>query len=243
MNSKNKGFLIATMLATAAIAGITANAQNASAAGGSRTNGIVFDKNNFHNSLNIDNKYFPLKPGTTLTYRGEKGGEKAKDVFVVTDKTKVIAGVTTRVIEDTAYLSGKVAEVTEDWFAQDDDGNLWYMGEFTTELDTGSHEGSWEAGVDGAKPGIIMEAHPMVGDHFFQEFLKGQAEDQAKILDVNAKVCVQYGCFDHVIVTREWTHLDPGHTDHKFYAPGIGEIKERSIQGPLEVIRLVDVQS
>lgn len=243
MNTRNKSFLLAAILAAGAIAGILANGQSALAGGGSRTNGIVFDEDNFSDSLNIDNKYFPLKPGTTLTYEGTSDGERTKDVFVVTDKTKEILGVTTRVIHDTAYVNGKVSEITDDWFAQDDNGNVWYLGEFTTEVDTGSHEGSWEAGVGGAKPGIIMEAQPKVGDKYYQEFLKGVAEDQATVVKLDESVCVPYGCFDNVLVTKDITTLEKGVADHKFYAPGVGEIKEDRIQGGSEVLELVKIKT
>jgi hypothetical protein len=243
MNTRNKAFLIVALLASAAIAGIAANGQSAFAGGGSKTNGIAFDKGDFGNSLNIDNKYFPLRPGTTFIYQGTKEGEQAKDVFVVTDEAKQILGVTARVVHDTAYLNGKVSEITDDWFAQDDDGNVWYLGEFTTEVETGSHEGSWQAGVQGAKPGIIMEAQPKVGDTYYQEFFQHFAEDQARVVKLDESVCVPYRCFDNVLVTEDFTALDPGVADHKYYAPGVGEIKEKRIQGGTEVIELLKVKT
>ena len=241
MNLKILTMLLSAILVTA-VTGITANGQLASAGGATTNTEDKFDRHDFPNSLNIDNKYFPLKPGTTFTYQGTKDGERASDKFVVTDKTKVILGVTTRVVHDTAYLNGKVSEVTDDWFAQDEDGNVWYLGEFTTEVETGSHEGSWQAGVNGAKPGIIMKAQPKVGDSYYQEFLRGVAEDQARVVKTNASVCVPYGCFNNVLVTEDFTALDPDVLDHKFYAPGIGEIKEERVQGGSEVIELVNIK-
>jgi hypothetical protein len=244
MNTRNNSFLLAAILVAAAIAGIAANGQSAVAAGGgSRTNGIVFDKNNFSNSLNIDNKYFPLKSGTTFTYKGTSDGAPTKDVVVVTDKTKDILGVTARVVYDTVYENGKAAEVTDDWYAQDNSGNVWYLGESTKDLESGSTEGSWEAGVNGAKPGIIMEANPQVGDTYYQEFLNGVAEDQAKVIQLDASVCVPYGCFNHVLVTKEFTALEPGVVDHKYYAPGIGDIKEETVQGGNEKLELVSIKT
>lgn len=243
MNTRNMSFMLAAILVAAAIAGIGAFGQSALAGGGSRTDGIVFDKDNFSNSLNIDNKYFPLKAGTTLTYEGTSDGEHTKDIFVVTDKTKEILGVTTRVIHDTAYVNGKVSEITDDWFAQDDEGNVWYLGEFTTEVETGSHEGSWEAGVDRAQPGLIMQAQPEVGDKYYQEFLKGVAEDQAIVVKVDESVCVPYGCFDNVVVTKDFTALEKGVADNKYYAPGVGEIKEDRIQGGSEILELAKVKT
>jgi len=243
MNTRNKSFMLAAILVAAAITGIAANGQSASAGGGSRTDGIVFDKDNFSNSLNIDNKYFPLKPGTRLIYEGTSDGEPTKDVFVVTYQTKEILGVTTRVIHDTAYVNGQVSEVTDDWFAQDDGGNVWYLGEFTTEVETGSHEGSWQAGVDRAKPGIIMLAEPEVGDKYYEEFLKGVAEDQAVVVSVDESICVPFGCFNNVVVTKDFTALEKGVADLKYYAPGIGEIKEDRIQGGSEVLELVRIRT
>lgn len=245
MNTRNKSFLLAAILVTAAIGGVAAaHEQSAFAATGSRTNGIVFDKNNFSNSLNIDNKYFPLKSGTTFTYKGTSDGTPTKDVVIVSDKTKGILGVTARVVHDTVYEKGKAAEVTDDWYAQDDSGNVWYLGESTKELESGSTEGSWEAGVNGAKPGIIMEANPQVGDTYYQEFLNGAAEDQATVIQLDASVCVPYGCFDSkVLVTKEFTALEPGVVDHKYYAPGVGDIKEETVQGGNEKLELVSIKT
>jgi hypothetical protein len=243
MNTRNKLFFLALILITAAIGGIAANGESAFGGGGSRTNGIVFGKDNFSNSLNIDNKYFPLKSGTTFTYKGTSDGAPTKDVVVVTDKTKDILGVTARVVHDTVYESGKAVEVTDDWYAQDDSGNVWYLGESTKELESGSTEGSWQAGVNGAKPGIIMEANPQVGDTYYQEFLNGVAEDQATVIQLDASVCVPYGCFDNVLVTKEFTALEPDVVDHKYYAPGVGDIKEETVQGGNEILELVNIKT
>jgi hypothetical protein len=227
----------------AAIAVVAANAQLASAGGGAaNTNGIKFDKNNFSNSLNIDNEYFPLKPGTTFIYQGTKEGEKASDKFIVTDRTKDVDGITARVVRDNAYVNGKLEEFTDDWFAQDDDGNVWYMGEFTTEVETGSNEGSWEAGVHGGKPGIFMEANPKVGDNYQQEFAKGIAEDRAEIVSLTDSVCVPYGCFKNVLETRETTPIEPDVEEHKFFAPGVGDIKEMLTSGGSEILELTKIK-
>jgi hypothetical protein len=155
----------------------------------------------------------------------------------------LIDGVETRVIHDTLYVKGKVSEVTDDWFAQDNEGNVWYFGEFTTDIESGSHEGSWEAGVHGAKPGIIMESQPKVGDTYNQEVAKGVAEDKATVLSLNKSICVPYGCFSHVLETKEFTPLEPGVVDHKFYAPGVGDIKEVTVKGGSEELHLVDIKT
>ena len=169
----------------------------------------------------IDNEYFPLKPGTTFVYEG--GAER--DEFAVTSNTKKVMGVECVVIVDKAWEAGKLIEKTYDWHAQDKEGNVWYFGEDTMEYDNGkvvSTKGSWEAGVDGAKPGIIMQADPKAGETYRQEYYEGEAEDMAKVLSLNESVTVPYGSFDHVLETKEWTPLEPGYVEHKYYAPGVG---------------------
>ena len=145
-----------------------------------------FDISNFHNPLNIDNGYFPLTPGTTFIYKGTgEEGEPTRNVFTVTNNTKEIIGITTRVVHDEAYVEGELEESTDDWFAQDDDGNVWYMGEFTTEFPDESHDGSWEAGVKEDKAGVVMLAQPEVGDKYQQVEAKGEAEDGATVPSLN----------------------------------------------------------
>lgn len=204
---------------------------------------FVFNKSNFHNSLNIDNKYFPLKPVTTFIYKGTKEGEPTRNTFQVTSKVKEIAGVSTREIRDNLYTKGVLTESTQDWFAQDNDGNVWYFGEFTTDFTNkeNPNEGSWQAGVKGAKPGVIMEAQPHVGDTYNQEVAKGVAEDMAKVLSLNEKLCVPYGCFTHVLKTKEFTPLEPDVVSNKYYAQNIGDIKEISVQGESEEQHLVQI--
>src|SRR3954454_1433848 len=141
--------------------------------------GPAFDRHNFSGHA-IDNRWFPLKPGTTLVYKGVKDGKRATDIVHVTWRTRMIAGVSATIVEDTTTLNGRVSEHTFDWYAQDDRGNVWYVGENTAEYDRYgnviSREGSWRTGVNGAKPGIYMPAHPQVGDSYRQEYLAGEAE-------------------------------------------------------------------
>jgi len=234
---------LAAVMVTA-IAVVVANAQFASAGGAANTNGIKFDKHNFSDSLNIDNIYFPLEPGTTFVYNGTKEGETASDVFIVTDQTKDVNGITARVVRDNAYQNGELAEFTDDWFAQDDDGNVWYMGEFTTDVtENNSHEGSWAAGVHGGKPGIFMEANPKVGDSYQQEFARGIAEDRAEIVSITDSVCVPYGCFTNVLETKETTPIEPTVEEHKFFAPGVGDIKEQLFSGGSEILELTNIDT
>lgn len=204
-----------------------------------------FDPENFAGD-EIDNPYFPLKPGTRFIYRGETEGERTRNVTIVTNETKEILGVTTTVIHDLAYEGGVLVEDTFDWYAQDKDGNVWYFGEDTKELDEDgnviSTEGSWEAGVDGAQPGIIMLANPQVGDTYSQEFAPDVAEDMAEVIGFEDAICVRYGCFDNVLVTKEWTPLEPDIVEHKYYASGVGFIFGIMIEGGEEQTELVRIR-
>jgi Ca2+-binding RTX toxin-like protein len=171
----------------------------------------------------IDNLFFDLQPGATFITESPDGSEV--DTFVVTRETKVIDGVVCHVIHDTAIVDGEVVEKTNDYFAQDKAGNVWYFGEDTKEFENGkvvSTEGTWRAGVDGAQPGIIMLAAPHVGDSYDQENAPGVAEDHAKVLSVNEAVTVPYGTFDHVLVTEETSPLTPDEIEWKHYAAGVG---------------------
>jgi len=210
--------------------------------------GPSFDKDNFHHSTKITNKYMPLRPGTTYFYEGTKDGLPTSDKVMVTHQTKKIIGVITVVVRDQVFdENGKLVEDTRDWFAQDDAGNVWYFGEDTKELDpdTGkvvSTEGSWQAGKRRAMPGIIMEAHPKVGDKYQQEFAAPVAEDMAQVLSLHASICVPFGCFrGNVLKTKEFTPLEPGVVDNKYYAPGVGNVKEITVQGGQEESHLVKI--
>jgi hypothetical protein len=194
----------------------------------------------------IDNPYLPLRPGTTLVYEGMSGGEREVVKVTVTDDTKRILGITATVVRDQVFVEGKLAEDTFDWYAQDRQGNVWYLGEDTKEYEDGkvvSTEGSWEAGLDGAQPGIIMLADPQVGDTYRQEFYEGEAEDIARVLALDASVTVPHGSFDGVLRTEDWTPLEPKIRENKFYARGIGVVFERLVRGGKEVLRLVDARA
>ena len=173
----------------------------------------------------IDNPYWPMAPGSRWVYRE---GE-ARVVVTVTDRSKEVAnGVTARVVHDVVSESGEPIEVTDDWYAQDSDGHVWYLGEDTAEYEHGkvvSREGSFEAGVDGAQPGVIMPADPQVGQSYRQEYYEGQAEDFAKVLALDAHAKVPFGSFANVLETEDVNPLsDPKQVEHKFYAEGIGPV-------------------
>jgi hypothetical protein len=184
----------------------------------------------------VDNPWFPLKPGTTYVYKGVKDGKRAKDVFAVTHKTKKILGVTTTVVHDRLFLNGKLAEKTTDWYAQNKRGEVVYFGESTLAPDRHGRltdpAGSWQAGVHGARAGIFMPARPKVGKTFQQEFYKGHAEDHFRITS-------KRGPFLH---TREWTPLEPGVIDAKHYVRGVGTVREAAVKGGDEHLDLVSVK-
>ena len=200
-----------------------------------------FDPNNFVDR--VDNPYFPLTPGASYRYAGAKDGKRSVDIFRVTKKTKAILGVKATVVDDRLYLNGKLEEKTSDWYAQDKDGNVWYLGEDTAELDSHGNvkntSGSWQAGVNGAQAGVFMPAHPKVGDGGRQEYYKGQAEDHFRVLSLNAKVKVPYVSSTRALKTKEWTPLEPGVVDTKYYVRGIGTVMEKNVKGGSELSRLV----
>jgi hypothetical protein len=184
----------------------------------------------------VDNLWFPLLPGSVYRYRGTKDGKTAVDTVEVTRRTRRILGVPTVVVRDRLVLNGRLAERTSDWYAQDRDGTVWYFGEDTATLDARgdvvSREGSFQAGVDGARAGIFMPAHPRVGQTFQQEFYRGHAEDRFTVTGLTAAVRVPWIASREALRTRERTRLEPGVVDGKFYLKGIGAVKEVQLRGP-----------
>jgi hypothetical protein len=183
----------------------------------------------------IDNPYWPLEPGSRWIYREtDAEGAVRRVVVTVTPKTKTIAGIEARIVHDVVSQGGEVIEETYDWYAQDTDGNVWYLGEDTKEYENGklkSTAGSWEAGVDGAQAGIILPADPQVGMSYREEYYEGQAEDAAHVLSLDEKVKVPYGFFDRVLMTKNYTPLDPKLLEHKFYARGAGQVMAITVSG------------
>lgn len=195
----------------------------------------------------VTNPWFPLKPGTVYTYRGVKDGKPSRDVVTVTPGTKMIQGVRTTIVRDSLFLAGRLEERTTDWYAQDQGGNVWYFGEATAELDrkgrVTSTEGSWQAGVHGARAGIYMPGRPRIGQSGLQEFYRGHAEDHFRVLRLSASVRVPFITTNHALLTEEWTPLEPAVLDHKYYVRGIGVVKEASVRGPRETGLLVAFRS
>lgn len=192
----------------------------------------------------IDNPYLPLIPGTTYTFEGVSAGLPETDIVTVTHQTKGIMGVRCVVVRDEVRTSGQLTELTFDWYAQDEDGNVWYFGEDSHEYSGGSPVsafGSWKAGVDGAQPGIVMPGTPVKGQTYRQEYRRGQAEDMAQILRLNDRANVPYDSFHSVVVTKDWSPLEPGIVEQKYYASGVGLVLESLVQGGDDVSRLVSV--
>ena len=185
---------------------------------------------NFSKSTVLDNPYFPLELGKTYIYEGQTDGGLERIEVKRLPSTKTIMGIACAVVNDKVWIDGKLVEDTDDWYAQDNAGNVWYMGEYVTDYNPdGSvkdHDGSWEAGVDGAKPGIHMLASPKVGIAYRQEYYFDEAEDEAEVAETGLTVAIPLGTYANCIKIREWTDLEPGIEGYKIYAPGIGMVRD-----------------
>ncbi len=184
----------------------------------------------------IDNPYLPFTPGSQWTYEETNDDGETEHIEVaVQDETRVIAGITATVVRDTVTLDRVLVEDTRDWFAQDVEGNVWYLGEDVDNYDEDGelvdHEGSFEHGVDGAFGGIVMLADPQVGDAYRQEFYPGEAEDLGEVVRTGEEVSVPFGDFQDVLVTRDWNPLEPEVIEEKWYAPGVGLVREAKVAG------------
>jgi len=206
----------------------------------------TFDSEQFTNPLNIDSTYMPLHVGDKYVYRAETEDGIEEDTVEVTSNSQTFldGDIECRAVSDIVTLTNDVldhvpTEVTTDWYAQDDDGDVWYCGENSVEYffdDEGnptgsSSEGSWNMDEPGAEPGIVMLADPMSGDSYSQEYLEDVAEDMAKVMRLNAKVSVEFGDFDNCLETKEWTPLELGAIGHKYYYPGVGQVSETELGG------------
>ena len=179
-------------------------------------------------TTNIDNPYWSMSPGDKWVYNETSGDSKQRNVVTVTHKTKTIAnGVRARVVHDVVYEDGEATEITDDYYAQDKNGTIWYLGEDTAEYENGrltTREGSFEAGKDGAQAGVIMPANPQDGMMYRQEYLKDEAEDEGEVLSTDEQVEVPFGYYKDALLTRDTTPLEPKVTEYKLYARGIGPV-------------------
>lgn len=196
---------------------------------------VIIDTADFLDTNITGNTFFPITPGTTYVYEGEdEDGAVVRVEEEHTISTKTILGVTCVVINAREYVDGELVEDTFDWYAQDKQGNMWYFGEASQEMEGGqpvSTAGSWKAGVDGALPGIIMLANPIEGLWYRQEYWEGEAEDVAQVLSLNKTLTVPYGTFTDCLLTAEWNPLEPGIVEHKYYAAGVGLLRALAVKG------------
>ena len=191
------------------------------------------------------NPYLAFDEGKVFHYEGETDDGRETIVVTVTGETKEIYGVMATVVSDIAYLDGEMVEKTEDWYAEDTEGNVWYFGEYSEEYENGElvgTGGSWEAGVDGALPGVLMYANPKIGMKYQQEYFEGEAEDMAIVLSLKKTIEIDYGTFEDCLETMEWSPLEPGAREHKFYKKGVGLVQELQPNGGRSTVDLVSVE-
>ncbi len=192
---------------------------------------------------NVTNPYFPLIPGTTFRFGGTTSAGHEEGVMVVLAEHKMILGVSCTIVRDRLSVDGSLVEETLDWYAQDADGTVWYMGEDSKEYRNGvvvGTAGSWQAGVGGAQPGVIMFADPLPGVTYRQEYLRGEAEDMATVLLTDGSVHLAMGDYTHIVQTKDFSLLEPDIIEYKYYAPGLGMILEDS-PGGVERVELLSV--
>ena len=239
------------VVAAAVVLGATACSGGSPSAGGADAAGLPrgsdpvrLDPAAF--TVDVTNRYWPLEPGRRRVYESTDADGTAQHVEVsVLDETyRVAAGIEARVVHDVVMQDGVLFEDTRDYYAQDADGNVWYLGEQTTEYPPGeppSTEGSWEAGVDGAQPGIAVPAHPRPGLTYREEYLADQAEDRAVVLSTDEPVQTPTGTYSGALLTRETTPLEPDVAELKFYVPGVGQVLSLQTSGGSEREALVEV--
>ncbi len=191
----------------------------------------------------VTHPLLPLVPGTVFRYSVKDDAVIEEVRLEVLQEKKTILGVQCTVVRDVSHVGGAVEEDTLDWFAQDREGNVWYFGEDTTAFKaTGpTKAGSWMAGERGAKPGIVMKAKPTVGDAYRQEYLAGEAEDEAVVLSVDEAAAVPFGSYTGCVKTKDFTQLEPNILEHKVYCPGVGQVLSVGVQGSNERMELVEV--
>jgi hypothetical protein len=219
-------------IAAAVVTTFAASTATSSADQSARSTGPAFDPAHFTHP--VDNPYFPLTPGLLTRLHGSDGDERFVEKVRVTHRTVMIAGVRAVVVRDVVRRpDGTLAEATDDWYADDDQGNVWYLGEDTATYDEHGHledrAGSWTAGVDGAEPGIIMPADARPSTASRMEFSKGVAEDQAWVVQRLGRVTTPGGRFTDIVRTLEWSRLEPRVISQKFYAAGLGIVEERDL--------------
>jgi len=240
--------VIATGIGALVLSGIAASGVLAATPSGA-SQPAALKASSFPSYPAVTNPYLPMRPGQTLVYDGIVGAKtKQHDTIKTLSTVKMIDGIPAVVQVDTGYLNGALEEIAYDYFAQDASGNVWYMGENATQYQNGkpvSTAGSWLAGVNGARPGIVMEAAPRVGDTYLQENWPGQALDAASVTSLNSSVATPYGTWiDTALLTTEFSQLEPGQSEHKYYVAGIGNVRTVQVTGkPAEYLNLTGIQN
>jgi hypothetical protein len=233
MNTKRTAPVAFATVLTLALAGCTAGGTTGSPSLPVGDDPVQLDPADF--TIEIDNPYWPMEPGTRWTYRETDPEGDLTVVVTVTSETKTVAnGIEARVVRDTVTRGDELIEDTFDWYAQDRYGAIWYLGEDTAEFEDGeivSREGSFEAGIDGALPGIAIPADPQPGMEYRQEYYAGEAEDHGAVLGIDELVEVPFGAFDGALLTRDTTPLEPDVEELKFYARGIGPVLTLAVSG------------
>ena len=195
-------------------------------------------------SADVTNPYFTLTPGTTYTYKSQDDGGTEVNKVTVTEKTRKVMGVTTRIVWDRVWLNDKLIEETYDWYAQDKEGNVWYFGEDSKAYKKGeavSAKGSWEAGVDGAKPGIVMQAQLHPGVPYRQEYKAGEAEDMGQIVSLGESVTTPAGTFKDCLKTKDWSAIENGGVEHKYYSREAGNVVLETEEGDKKRVELIEI--
>ncbi|MBI2984929.1 MAG: hypothetical protein HYY50_04890 [Candidatus Kerfeldbacteria bacterium] len=196
-------------------------------------------------STTINNRFFTLVPGQKFSYQNSAAGSNERIETEVTNEIKTVMDVATVEVRDRAWVDNQLAEDTRDWYAQAKNGDVWYFGEAVDNYENGklkNHDGSWEVGIDGAKPGIVMLANPKVGDRYRQEYYAGIAEDMGDVVALEQTVRVPSGTFDHCLQTRDWSVVEKSLNEYKYYCPQVGfVVLEESVKGGEEQVELVNV--
>ncbi len=203
----------------------------------------VVDPSNFVKTVN--NPYYPLKPGRSFTYTGKKEKLSLRKEIVVSKKTRVVMGVRCTEVADSMWVAGKLAQKTLEWYAQDKDGNVWYFGADAKQYKSGKiigSAGSWQAGVNGAQPGIIMRAKPTLGDNYRQNYLKGTVEDMGYVVSLDGALKVPYHAYKDLLITLQWSNLTPDIIENRYYARGVGFVYSEIAQGGTGELKLAKIK-
>jgi hypothetical protein len=226
------GISVAVVIAAVAIPVTFAGAQSCNDPLPQGSEPVTLDPADF--ASRIDNPYWPMSPGTRSVYREFDFEGSQRVTVTVLERTRTIEGIEATVVHDVVSEGGELVENTFDWYAQDVCGNVWYMGENTKEYENGevvSTAGSWEHGIDGAMAGVVVPGDPQVGLTYRQEYYAGEAEDAVEIVSLDEQAQVPFGHFRNVLLTKDYTPLEPKVLEYKLYAQGVGPVLVLGVSG------------